>query len=75
MVELLEATRKMTKYFKRSYKHSKSQPSDSSNCHTSTIHYSNSHSDRHKCKPCNNSDEVNETINSTYTSKNTPFGT
>ena len=39
----LEATRKMTKYFKGSYKHSKSHPSDSSNCHSSTNHFSNFH--------------------------------
>ena len=48
MTELLEATGKMTKYFKRSYKHSKAHPSDNSNHHISTNHYSTSHSDRHK---------------------------
>ena len=47
MVELLEAIRKMTKYFKRSYKHSKPHLSDNSNCHISTNHYISSHSDKH----------------------------
>ena len=48
MVELLEDTRKMTKYFKRSYKHNKSHSNDNSNCHSSTNHYSKSHTDRHE---------------------------
>ena len=74
MAELLEATRKMTKYFKRSYKHNKPHPNDNSNCHTSTNHYSNSQSDRHKHKPHNNSDEVNKITNSTHTSKITLSG-
>ena len=72
MAELLEATRKMAKYFKRSYKHSRCHPCDNSNCHRSTNHYNNSHPDRHKCQPCNNNDEVNKIINQTCTSNNTP---
>ena len=66
MAELLEATRKMTKYFKRSYKHNKPHSNDNRNGHTNTNHYNNSHSDRHKHKPCNNSNNNN----STQTSKN-----
>ena len=71
MAELLEATRKMTKYFKRSHKHSKPHPSDNNNCHISTNHYSTSHSDKHKCKYHNNNDKVNEVINLTCTSNST----
>ena len=71
MAELLEATRKMTKYFKRSFKHNKPH-SNHPNIHTtSTNHHNNSHSDKHKHKPCNNNDEVNEITNSKHTSKNT----
>ena len=69
MAELLEATRKMTKYFKRLYKHNKLHSTDNSNCQTSTNHYNNSHSGRHKHKPCNNNGEVNKITNSTHTSK------
>ena len=68
MAELLEATRKMTKYFKKSYKHSKSHPSDNDIHCLSTNNYSSPHSDKHKCKSHNNNDEVNEVINQTCTS-------
>ena len=71
MAELLEATRKMTKYFKRSYKHSKSPPNDNGSCHISTNHYITPQSDKHKCQTHNN-DEVNEVINQTHTSNSTP---
>ena len=63
IAELLKATIKMTKYFKRSYKQSKPHLSDNSDSHINTKHYSTSHSDKHKCKPCNNNDEVNEVLN------------
>ena len=43
MAELLEATRKMTKHFKRSYKHRKPHLSDNSNHPISTHQYSTSH--------------------------------
>ena len=72
MAEFLGATRKMITYFKRSYKHSKSHPSDNTTCHSSTNHYSNSHADRHKQKSCNNNDKVNKIINQNCTSNNTP---
>ena len=55
MAELLEATRKIAKYFKRSYEHSKPHPNDNSNHQTSINQYRNSHSDRHKNKAHNNS--------------------
>ena len=69
MAELMEVTRKMTKYFKRQYKHNKPHLSDDSNCHMSTNHCSTFHSDKHKYKSHTNNDEVNEVINSMCTSK------
>ena len=69
MAEMLEATGKMKKYFKKLYMHNKPHLNDS-NCHTSTNHYSKSHSDRHRHKPHNNSNDVNEITNSTHTSNN-----
>ena len=59
MDELLEATRKMTKYFKRSYKHNKSCPIDNGSHPLNINHYSTPHSDKHKYKAHNNSDEFN----------------
>ena len=61
----------MTKYFKRSFKHNKPDYNDNSNPITSTNHHNNFHSDKHKHKPCNNSDKVNEITNSTHISKHT----
>ena len=72
MAELFEATRKVAKYFKRSYKHNKLHPSNNSSCHISANHYGTHHSGKHKCKSCNNNDEVSEVINSTPTSNSTP---
>ena len=69
MVELLEATRKMTRYFKKSYKHSKTHPSGTDSQHPSTNHYNKVHLDKHKCKSCNTSDEVNEIIGQACASK------
>ena len=46
MAESLEATRKMTKYFKRSYMHNKSNPNHNSNHHSNINHYGTSHPDR-----------------------------
>ena len=62
----------MTTYFKRSCKDSKSHSSDNSTHHSSTNHYSSSHPDRHKCKSCNNNEEVNEIINQNCTSNCAP---
>ena len=72
MAELLEATRKMTKYFKRSCKHSKPHPPDNSNWHVNTNDCSTCHPDKQKHKSCNNNDKINEVINSTCTSNSTP---
>ena len=72
MAELLEATRKVPKYFKRSYKHSKPHLSENSNCHINTNHYSTSLSDRHKQQSSSNNDKVNEVSNSTHTSNSAP---
>ena len=47
----------MTKYFKKSYKHSKSHPSDDGSCHINTSHYISPYSDKQKCKSCNNNDK------------------
>ena len=71
MVELLEATRKMAKYFKTSYKHSKPHLSDNTNCHIIKIIIAHL-TQTHKCKSHINNDKVNEVINSTCTSNNTP---
>ena len=59
MAELLEPTRKMTKYLKKSFKHNKPHSIVNSNPTRSTNHNS-SHSDKHKQTPRNNSDELNE---------------
>ena len=47
MAELLEATRKMTTYFKRSVKHNSSHPNKTSNYQSNT---SVPHADKHKYK-------------------------
>ena len=72
MAQLLDAIRKMTKYFKRSYKHSKSHPSNNGSHHLNTSNYSTPHSDKDKHKSHINNDEVNEVINQTHISNNTP---
>ena len=71
MAELLEAARKMTRYFKISYKHNKTHLSSTDSHHPSTNHYNTTYSDKHKCKFCNSNDEVNEIIGQTCASKNT----
>ena len=65
MAELSETTRKMTKYFKGSCKHSNSHPSDNNSHHINTNHYSTPYSDKHKFKSCKNNDKVSEVIHST----------
>ena len=52
----------MTKYFKKSYKHSKSHPSDNDTHHHSTKYYNTPHCNKHKCKSHNLKDEINEFI-------------
>ena len=66
MAELLEAMRKMTKYFKKLYKHSKSHPSDNGSHHLNANHYITPHSSKHKHKCHNSNDEVNEVIDQTH---------
>ena len=69
IAKLLGATRKMTKYFKRSVKHIKPQCNDNSNTTTGTNYNNNAHS--HKHKPCNDNDEVNDITNSIHIPKTT----
>ena len=64
MAELLKATRKMTKYFKRSLKHTPSHPNRTNN-HQSNM--STSHSDKHKCNSYYCKDKANEISTDTYT--------
>ena len=70
-VEMLEATKKMTRYFKKSYKHNKPHFNNTDSQHPSTKHYNATHSDKHKCKSHNTNDQVNEIIGQTYASKTT----
>ena len=72
MAEMLEATRKTIKYFKRSLKHNPSHPNKSSN-HQSNI--STSHSDKHKHKYHYHKDKVNESITNTHTPNHIATGT
>ena len=69
MAKLLDATRKMTKYFIKLVKHNKPQCNENSNSTTGTNHHNNAHS--HKHKPCNDSDEVNNITNSIHIPKTT----
>ena len=71
IAKLLEATKKMTKYFKESYKHNKTHNNGTDSTHPSTNQYNTTHSDKHKCKSGNTSDQVNEIIGQTCASKNT----
>ena len=64
MAELLETTRKMTKYFKRSLKHNSLYYNNTSNHQSNT---STSHSDKHKCKSCYQRNEVNEITTNNHT--------
>ena len=57
MAELLEATKKMMKYFKRSLKHIPLQPNNTS------------HADKHKHTSHYHKDEVSEITPNTYTPK------
>ena len=71
IAELLEATKKMTKYFKKSYKHIKSSHDSTDSNHPTTNQYNATYADKHKCKPCNTNDQVNEIIDQTCTTKTT----
>ena len=70
IAELLEATRKMTNYFKKSYEHYKSQHNSTDSHHPSTGHNKAIHSDEHKCKLHNTNGQVNEIIGQTHAPKN-----
>ena len=69
IAELLEATKKITRYFKQSYKHNKTHHSATDSHHASTNH-NTTHSDKHKCKSQNTSDQGNEIFGQTCASKN-----
>ena len=69
IAELLEATRKMTKYFKTSYKHNKTHHSNTDSHHPSTNHNNTINSNKYKCRSCNTNDQVNEIIGQTSASR------
>ena len=71
IAELLEATKKIMKYFKKSYQHNKRHYNSSNSHHSSRGYYNAVHSDKHKCKSHNPSNLVNEIIGQTCTSKTT----
>ena len=71
IAELLEATKKMARFFKKSYKNNKSHHTSIDNHQCSTNNNSSIHSDKHKCKSHNTNDQVNKIIGQTCTSKNT----
>ena len=71
VAELLETTRKMTRYFKKLCKHNKTYHSNTDSHHFSTNHNNAIHSNNHKCKSGNTNDQVNEIISETHASKNT----
>ena len=50
IAELLEATKKMASYFKKSYKHNETHHNSTDSHHPSTNHYNTTHSDKHKCE-------------------------
>ena len=61
----------MTKYLKKSYKHSKSSHDSRDSNHPSTNQYITTCADKHKCKPHNTNNRVNEIIGQTCTPKTT----
>ena len=71
IAELLEAKRKITRNFKKSYKHKKSHHANNDNNYPSISHNSSLHSDKHTCNTCNTSNQVNDITGQTWTSKNT----
>ena len=71
IAELLEATRKLTWYFKRSYKHNRTLHNSTDSHHPIINHYIPTHSDKHKSKSHNTNDHFNEIIGQTHVSKNT----
>ena len=63
---LLEATKKMFRYFKKLYKHNKSHHTSTDSHHLSTNHNSSTHSDKCKCKSCKTNDQANEIVGQTH---------
>ena len=58
--ELLEATKKMTKYFKWSYKNNKSHQVDNDKSYTHIPQHGSPHPDKHVCKTHISNDQANE---------------
>ena len=71
IAELIEATRKMTRYFKKSYKHNKSHHTSTNSHHPSTNHNSSMHSSKYKCKSPNTKNQVSKIFGQTHASKTT----
>ena len=59
----------MKKYFKKSYKHNKTHHDSTDSNDPSIKQYNITHVDKHKCKPCNTNDQVNEINGQTCTPK------
>ena len=58
--ELLEATKKMMRYFKKSYESNNPHITNDYNNFTHTTHNSSLHLDKHTCKTHNPNDQVNK---------------
>ena len=69
--ELLEAIKKMTKYFKKSYKNSKSCHVNNDNNYLHKLQSSKHNSDKHVHKGHNYNNKVNEVISQTQMLKGT----
>ena len=73
--ELIEATRKMTRYFKKLYKNSKSHYVNNDNNHPHKLQSSSHSLDKHTHKTHNNNDWVNEVTDQTQMLKGTKWET
>ena len=69
--ELLEATNKMIRYFRKSYKSSKSQHTNIDNNYPHITHNNSLHSDKHTDKTHNPNDQLNEITGQTKTPAST----
>ena len=65
--ELLEATKEITRYFKKSYKNSKSHHVNNNNSYPNFTQISSLHPDKHVHKTHNPNDQVNEITGQTWT--------
>ena len=61
----------MTKYFKKSYKHNKSNHNSTDSNHSGTTQYNTTHADKNKCKWCNTNDQANEIRGQMHTPRTT----